>query len=112
MLFYADENFPLRIVEHLRTLGHDVLTALEDGRANLGIPDEDVLARATELGRAVLTQDRKDFKRLHRMDSSHAGIILCTLDPDRAGQAQRINVAVNQAGGLRGQLIRIYRPSK
>lgn len=31
MALYADENFPLRVVEELRRLGHDVLTALQDG---------------------------------------------------------------------------------
>jgi hypothetical protein len=43
MLFYADENFPLDTVVELRRLGHDVLTALEDERANQKIPDEKVL---------------------------------------------------------------------
>src|SRR5438477_491780 len=66
MALYADENFPLRTVEELRRLGHDVLTALEDGRANQSIPDEDLLARATEIGRTLLTINRLDFKRLHR----------------------------------------------
>ncbi|HKR12588.1 MAG TPA: DUF5615 family PIN-like protein [Pyrinomonadaceae bacterium] len=33
MALYADENFPLRVVEELRRLGHDVVTTLEDGRA-------------------------------------------------------------------------------
>ena len=30
---YAYEDFPYPVVEHLRTLGPDVLTAQEDGRA-------------------------------------------------------------------------------
>ena len=34
MALYADENFPLRVVEELRRLGQDVITALEDGKAN------------------------------------------------------------------------------
>ena len=38
MALYADENFPLRAVEELRRLGHDVLTVLEDGRANNPLP--------------------------------------------------------------------------
>ncbi len=46
MRLYADENFPLPVVAELRRLGHDVLTAFEDGRANKGIADEAVLARA------------------------------------------------------------------
>jgi Domain of unknown function (DUF5615) len=31
---YADEDFPFPVVERLRQLGHDVLTALEAGKAN------------------------------------------------------------------------------
>ncbi len=31
---YADENFPLPVVEELRRLGHDVFTIHEDGKAN------------------------------------------------------------------------------
>ncbi len=38
MLFYADENIPLTVVTELRNLGHDVLTALEDKRANKKFP--------------------------------------------------------------------------
>lgn len=38
-------NFPLRTVEELRRLGHDVLTTYEDGRANRAIPDKEVLRR-------------------------------------------------------------------
>jgi hypothetical protein len=39
MALYADENFPLRVVEELRRLGHDVVTAFEDGRANQAVTD-------------------------------------------------------------------------
>jgi hypothetical protein len=42
MSLYADENVPLRLVQELRRLGHDVLTALEDGKANQAITDADV----------------------------------------------------------------------
>lgn len=109
---YADENFPLRVVEELRRLGHDVLTAFEDGKANQAISDEDLLARATETGRAVITLNRVDFKRLHRQHPDHAGIIICTEDPDRVGQAGRVATTLEQAGELKGQLIRVYRPSR
>ena len=63
--FYADEQFPLRVVEYLRDLGHDVLTVQEAGNANLRIPDDYVLAFAANNNRIVLTLNRKDFKRLH-----------------------------------------------
>ena len=110
MALYADENFPLRVIEELRQLGFDVLTVFEDGRANHSISDQLILARATELGRAILTLKRLDFKRLHFQLPEHAGIVICTEDPDRIGQAQRIAKAITEAGDLRTKLIRVYRP--
>jgi hypothetical protein len=38
------------------------------------------------------------------------GIIVCTFDPDFAGQAQRIYAAIEQQSSLSGQLIRVNRP--
>lgn len=110
MALYADENFPLRVIEELRKLGQDVITAFEDGRANQSVTDRDLLTRAMELDRAVLTLNRLDFKRLHLQMVGHTGIIICTEDPDRIGQARRITDAIARAGQLRGQLIRVYRP--
>lgn len=112
MALYADENFPLRVVEELRRLGHDVLTALEDGKANQAITDADLLARATELKRALLTLNRQDFKRLHLHVPAHAGIIICTEDPDRLGQAERIHLAIAEVITVSGKLVRVYRPAK
>ena len=109
MALYADENFPLRVIEELRRLGIDVLTAFEDGRANQSLTDQDVLSRAMELGRALLTLNRRDFKRLHFQMLDHAGIIICTEDSDRVGQAQRIVKSIENASELRRQLIRVYR---
>ena len=111
MALYADENFPLRVVEELRRLGVDVLTAYEDGHANQSLTDQAILARAIELGRAIVTLDRQDFKRLHLEMPDHAGIIICTEDPDRLGQAQRIADSIAASEELRGQLIRVYRPA-
>ncbi len=111
MALYADENFPWRVVEELRRLGYDVLTAFEDGRANQAITDRGLLARATEINRTLLTLNRLDFKRLHSQTPDHAGIIICTEDPDRIGQAQRVATSITETAELRGQLIRVYRPS-
>ena len=41
-LLYSNENFPRRVVEELRRLGHDVLTSYEAGRANQKIPDDQI----------------------------------------------------------------------
>jgi len=111
-LFYADENFPLDTVIELRRLGNDVLTAFEDGRANRGIEDEQVLVRAVKLNRAVLTINRIDFRRLHNTNQNHAGIVICTFDRDFKGQAQRIQDACEEAKAIKGKLVRVYRPSK
>lgn len=108
---YADENFPLQVVELLRRLGHDVLTSLEAGQANRAIPDEEVLAFATNLGRAVLTLNRWQFIGLHARRPGHAGIVACTQDPNIERQASAIHEAVQSAPSLHGVLLRINRPA-
>ena len=59
--YYANENFPLSVVETLRHLSHDVLTTAESGRARQAIPDADVLAFAVAEQRIVLTLNRRPF---------------------------------------------------
>jgi hypothetical protein len=111
MKFYADENFALAVVVELRKIGHDVLTAFEDEKANQKIPDDKVLERATELERAVLTINRKDFKKLHETNNNHAGILSCTFNADFIGQANRINAVCEDITEIKGQMIKIYRPA-
>jgi predicted nuclease of predicted toxin-antitoxin system len=109
---YADEDFPLPVVEALRQLGHDVRTVQEAGRANQGIDDAQVLADATADRRAILTHNDPDFKRLHRQGQPHAGIVSCTQDPKNPGRlAQRIHAAIGQLSDLTNQLIRVIRPN-
>jgi predicted nuclease of predicted toxin-antitoxin system len=60
---YADEQFPRPAVECLRNLGYDVLTVQE--ARNAGTSDSEVLAFAIADSRAVLTQNRRDFVKLH-----------------------------------------------
>lgn len=108
-LIYSNENFPRPVVVELRRLGHDVLTVLEAGQADQAISDEAVLAFAASAGRAVLTLNRKHFIRLHNQQPDHAGIVVCTFDPDFVGQAFRIHAAVGSVPHLTGQLLRIHR---
>ena len=107
---YADENFPLPVVEALRGVGHDVLTALAAGQAGQGIPDDAVLAFAHARGRAVLTHNRRDFRDLHDAGREHSGIVICTEDRDFPSLATRIDAALAAAGHPSGQLIRVNRP--
>ena len=109
---YADEHVPRVVTEALRALGHDVLTALDDGRANQGIPDPDVLARATGLDRAVLTNNRQDYHKLHRIRPDHAGIVTYTDDQkDYPGLVTRIAAALAASPVLAKRLIRVIRPN-
>ena len=98
------------MVEELRRLGHDVLTVLEAGKAEQSIPDDQVLAFAISLGRAVLTLNRKHFVQLHRTNPTHTGIIVCTFDTNFVAQADRIHKELQLPDGLAGQLLRINRP--
>src|SRR5436305_5703185 len=107
MLLYADEDFPLPAVEELRRLGHDVLTAQEDGRS--AALDPDVLARAHALGRAVLTYNRRHYERLHRQGEAHSGIVSATQDRNHPALAARVHAAL--AGLSPGRwCVRVNRP--
>lgn len=104
--FYADENFPFPVAKALRDLGHDVLTVLEVEQA---IPNDEVLAFAASEARAFLTLNRKDFIGLHRESANHAGIVVCTFDPDFLGQARRIHEAVSGQSDSTERLLRVNR---
>src|SRR4051812_120073 len=107
MLLYADEDFSFPVVEELRRLGHDVVTAQEDGRT--GTPDPDILARAHALGRSVLTYNRRHFERLHRQGATHSGIVSATHDSDFPRLAARLAAVLSGLSPGRWCL-RINRP--
>ena len=108
---YANENFPLPAVLELRRLGHDVLTVGETGKAGQSVPDEAILAFAIGEERAVVTLNRRHFIRLHAQQPDHAGVVVCTFDPDFVGQAARIHEALVASQPLAGRLLRINRPA-
>ncbi|MDZ4403963.1 DUF5615 family PIN-like protein [Prosthecobacter sp.] len=108
---YSNENFPLPVVEELRRLGHDVLTTRDAGKSNEGIPDDEVLRFAKENGRAVITHNRQDFIRLHRQSPGHAGIIVCTDNPDFPALAAKVHAQLEAMESLKGQLVRVNRGS-
>ncbi len=109
---YTNENFFYAVVDILRDWGHDVLTTKDARRANLGIPDEEVLAFAVSENRIVLTFNYRHFIRLHRLYPQHAGIIVCSEDRNYEALAHRIQDALEScAGNLDNQLIRIIKPN-
>lgn len=96
---YADEDFDYPVVEELRRIGHDVLTAQEAGQANRSIPDETVLAFAAEQGRAVISFNRRDFIQLQCRESggltfaSKTGIMVGTSGVIREDPATGLETA-------------------
>ena len=106
---YSNENFPLPVVEALREQGHDVLTTRDAGRSNEGVPDDEVLRFAIENGRAVITHNRQDFIRLHRLNADHEGIIVCTDNADFPALAAKVHAQLQQMESLKGQLVRVNR---
>lgn len=109
MRFYSNENFDLQVVECLRQLGHDVLTAFEAGNANQRVPDDQVLNFASAQKRILLTFNRKDFFKLHKSGVRHSGIVACTYDPNYAGLALRIQESIQNIDSFENQLLRVYR---
>lgn len=73
---YMDVHVPRAVTVGLRMRGVDVTTAQEDGCAEL--EDDDLLARATELGRVLVSQDSdllREGVRFQREAIPFSGIV-------------------------------------
>jgi predicted nuclease of predicted toxin-antitoxin system len=85
--FIVDESTGAAVVEHLRERGHDVVAVAES------MPqarDSEILERAAEEERIVLTND-KDFGELaFRSGQTHHGIVLFRLRDESAQQRVRM----------------------
>lgn len=111
--FCSNENIAFQVVVELRRLGHDVLTSLDADRANSAVPDSELLAFAAADRGILLSHKRRDFLQLHRhREKPHAGMVLCTFDPDFVGQAQRIHAEVASGTDITNELIRVNRPNQ
>jgi len=75
-----DEMYPSFIADELRTRGHDVVSVHEaPGR---GTPDDEVFDHARSEGRAVVTENIRDYRPLAEAllaaGESHAGVLFTT----------------------------------
>jgi hypothetical protein len=73
---FMDQHVPKAITTALRLRDVDVLTAHEDGRS--AAPDDRLLERATELGRALFTRDvdlLQEAARRQAAGTPFAGVI-------------------------------------
>lgn len=106
--FLADEQFPARVQNRLRRLGHDVefIRAFDTKKSGDGKSDAEVLRIAMAENRIILTLNRKHFWALHQCGDfgGHRGIIACM--PDEAypdAQAKRIDLLVKSVRHMDGQ---------
>jgi predicted nuclease of predicted toxin-antitoxin system len=92
----ADENCHPVLVARLRQAGHDVEFVLE---TTPGADDPDVLARAEQEARTIITDDR-DFGTLVIQNGlAHAGVILLrTRNLDPTFKAARVEAAIEAHG--------------
>ena len=106
--FYIDHNVHSAIVGGLRRRGVDCLTCFEDGTHRL--PDDEVLLRATELGRVVFTQDA-DFLTITAewisAGKEFAGVVFAQQSGVTVGDAIRdleLIASVCEAADMRNRL--------
>ena len=104
MRFLADENFPLPSVRRLRVQENDVAAVIMD---TPGASDEQVLERAVQEGRIILTFDR-DFGRLlfHSRLPPPIGIVYFRFHPASPEEPADMLLLMLAAGqvSLTGQL--------
>lgn len=79
--------------------------------ANLGIPNEDVLAFAVGENRTVITLNRQDFIRLHKANPERTGIIVYSNYTGRPRMATPISETIATQQLLLGKLIRVVSPA-
>ena len=92
------EMFSDAIADQLRAKGHDVIAVVADP-ALIGLSDDQILAHATETGRALVTANIKDFMpldaRYRAADQTHAGLILVSTKTFR--QDRNFTAAITSA---------------
>lgn len=76
LCFIVDESTGAAVAEYLRDVGHDVLAVAE---AIPQTPDEDILAKAANEQRILVTNDKDFGKLVYRSGRAHSGIVLFRL---------------------------------
>jgi len=98
MRFLANENFPLLSVRILRQAELEVASVTEDSP---GIEDSEVLARAADEERVILTFDRDYGELIYRLRlRSPRGVIYLRLPPHTPEERASILLNLLQTEGL------------
>lgn len=79
MKLLLDEMYAPSVAALLRDWGHDAV-AVKERTDLMGLPDQDLVRAATAEGRAVVTENGKDFaavgQRIFTAGQRHSGLIL------------------------------------
>lgn len=97
---YTDEDVHGVVARELRLRGHDALSAPESGK--LGIKDDKQLEFAISQGRALLSFNTRDFRKLHEQyiteSKKHYGIIISKRLPVGVTVKAMLNLLSNRSG--------------
>ena len=102
MKFLLDEMFPPRLAEELRSRSIDAIAAVEDPELRAA-PDSELLERAANQGRVLVTENIRDFAVLDSQwmatNRKHPGILLVSTKTYPYNQARlgRLVSAIEQA---------------
>jgi hypothetical protein len=98
-LYLDEDSGDLDVVAGLRRAGVDVVRSADVGMG--GATDEEHLARAASLGRALVSANVRDFAKLHgewaRNGRPHAGLVLVTQQRYSKGELVRRLLALESA---------------
>src|SRR6267143_6582206 len=110
MNFMADESCAGPVVRTLREAGHDVVAIAEVAR---GAADEQVLERALNEKRVLITEDRDFGELVYARGRSSAGVILVRF-PTRARRAKSATVieAVSRLGSRLRDAFTVVEPGR
>ena len=106
MKVLLDTHHSRLAAERLRAAGHDV-TAAADDPVLVSLPDEELLRAASRTGRAVVTENARDFDRIIRAwaltKEHHAGVIFTSPRRYHRGSDSYPANLVNALGQLMAQ---------
>lgn len=81
MRFLVDECTGPAVARWLREQGYDVFSVFEEAR---GISDDEVIAKAVDENRILLTNDKDFGEKVFKDHKDHKGIILLRLQDERS----------------------------
>ncbi|MBS4028312.1 MAG: DUF5615 family PIN-like protein [Ignavibacteriales bacterium] len=87
MRFLVDECTGPYVAEWLRAQHHNIFSVFDDAR---GLDDDDILQKANEDNRVLITNDKDFGEKIFREGKKHCGVIFLRLTDERAKNKIRV----------------------